>query len=516
MKTTHLIHLILGLCAASLTSASCADPDVYVPQPQFGGPQGVIEGTITYTGPLPCTEGGRIVGAAVVLGFDERKLPPPEGLGTTSASLAVVTGEALFSGVRGALTYSADGARACPEPGSRVTVSAPFSLAPLAAGVYEVRGFYDLDGDFNPAFKIANLPSRGDIGGGAIENAAEVLAGQAPAYRRIGVGKHQPDGSWTIGEDGFRVSGVAMTLGLSLDLERPVFYGKSVIDPLGKNTDPRRVTIPADLGLETYSQANPNATEESFVRWTFGAGVPEAEREAASARPFSFPLDAPSFMFTRQDANADGVLDAEDHVPDSTSVPSLYPLAMFQKLSDGDALTSQSDPTVILQGLTLFESSLIATVFTAPDMAEARDEVTIALRPAVVCLDADDPSGPATLVSTHLTDSKGAMLVTDPDATLRRLKQQLGRDVAIAVGCMPQGSYSANLIYGTGQAWTTPNEAGACQPSERLSADGSACGSRARLDSQATTLVIGPPSDPAYCEAHPVPDACLPRAQRSR
>ena len=95
-----------GLLAAGLTlTLGCDSPDVFLPFAQFGGASGVIDGTVTYSGPLPCTENQRIVGAAVLLAFDKRLLPPPEGLGTSAASLGVVSGEALFAGIRGQLTF---------------------------------------------------------------------------------------------------------------------------------------------------------------------------------------------------------------------------------------------------------------------------------------------------------------------------------------------------------------------------------------------------------------------------
>jgi hypothetical protein len=500
------------LVLAAASALSCEDPDVFVPQQQFGGPAGVIEGSVTYSGPRPCTEGGHILGSAILLGFDVRLLPPPEGLGTTATSLAVVTGDTLFSGVRGLLTFDPAGKRVCPDAkAASVTVSASFSLAPLPGAVYEVRGFYDRDGDFDPSFKISNLPSAGDVGGGAIQNAADVLLGAAPKYRTIGVGAQQPDGTWKIPETGFRVSGVAVTLGLPLPLERPVFYGKTIADPTGKNTDPTKVTMPSDYQLETFSAGNPTATEKSFMRWTLGAGVPDVEVDQAVASPFYLPVKdpTPSFLFTRQDVNGDGVLDAKDHVPDSAQVPSLFPLSIFSKLEPGSALVSQDAPVVVLQGLTIYKS-LLSTALSSPDLQDPQPEVTVGLRPAVLCLDPNDAAKPGILLSTHETDTKNNKLIADPDEVKAALSAQFGRPIEIQFGCLPEGDYAANLIYGTGQAWTVPNEAGVCQPGEASKNGGAVCGSRPRLASQAAVLTIGPPGDPAYCKAHPTPAACLP------
>ena len=51
----------LIIAALALASGGCADPNVFLPSYQPGGPQGIISGSVTYAGPLPCTEDGQIV-----------------------------------------------------------------------------------------------------------------------------------------------------------------------------------------------------------------------------------------------------------------------------------------------------------------------------------------------------------------------------------------------------------------------------------------------------------------------
>ena len=172
---------MVALVAALLAVASgCTDADVFVPFPEAGGPAGIITGSITYSGPPPCTKSGRVVGAVVLLGFDERFLPPPEGFASDPVALTIVTGEELFAGVRSQIGFAPDGALHCPPQGASVVASAEFSLGPLTAGVVQVRGFYDLDGDFDPNFSIFNLPSAGDVGGGALLNVEAALQGAPP------------------------------------------------------------------------------------------------------------------------------------------------------------------------------------------------------------------------------------------------------------------------------------------------------------------------------------------------
>jgi len=495
--------------ALSCCCAAC-EPDTFVPQQGFGGPAGVIRGSVSYVGPPPCTRNGNIVGAAVLLAFEESALPPPEGLGTTPAGLSVVSAEKLFRGIQSELSFAADGSVLCPPADAdHVAVSAEWSISPLPGGVWQVRGFYDLDGDFNPAFSIFNLPSQGDIGGGALLNATDVLQGAPVQYRGIPLGTVGDDGVRRIPEAGELVEGVSVTLGQPLPLERPIFHLADVLDATGNNDDPSNIVVPSDYQLAVFDAGDPLATESSFIRLVLGAGVATAERSDANKTPYFFPSNDPYFFFTRADVNGDGVRDAEDHVPESTVVPALLPLGLLTRLHDDAKLESQARPSVILQGVTLLDG-LVPTVTSPPELAEAKPEVIVALRPAVLCIDTADPSKDAVLLNTHPTDGAGNTLISDEGALETELAKRFGRTVNIEYGCLPTGRYNLNLVYETGQAWTVPNEAGVCAAAETASAGGSLCGSRARLPSQSVVVSIGPPEDDSYCADNPTPSACLP------
>lgn len=505
----HRSTLMTGALIVSLAPSVACDIDTFVPPQAGGGPAGIIEGSVTYVGPAPCTRGGEIVGAAALLAFEEKLLPPPEGLGTQPAGLTVISAEELFRGVRSELEFDPGGGVVCPAPGSApVVVSAPWRIGPLTGGTYQVRGFYDLDGDFNPAFSIFNLPSRGDIGGGAVLNAEAALQGAPVVYRGVPIGDLQADGSRVVGPNGALVEGVAVTLGLTIPLERPIFHIAEVRDDNGSNNDPDNIVVPADYQLAVFNAGDPSATESSFIRLVLGAGVHGDERELATANPFFFPSADPFFFFTRQDVNGDAVLDGDDHLPESTAVPSLLPLGLLTRLADGTDLASQASPSVILQGVTLYED-LVQTALSPPELAEAKPTVTVALRPAVLCIDTADPSKDAVLLNTSPTDGAGTVLIADEAALEAELAVRFGRTVHIEYGCLPQGRYGVNLVYGTGQAWTLPNEAGICAPAEPPNSDASVCGTRPRLGSQSVAVTIGPPSDPSYCAANPTPTACL-------
>ncbi|MCA9621973.1 MAG: hypothetical protein KC731_23270 [Myxococcales bacterium] len=496
---SRLRLLPLAVCAVF----GC-DIDIFIPPLESGRPAGVITGSVTYSGPAPCTESGRIVGTAVLLGFDVEALPPPQGLGTTPVALSVVSGEVLFASVRDQLPFDPGGARRCG--GGDVTVTASFSVSPLPAGAYQIRGFFDRDGDFAPTFSIFNLPTAGDVGGGAIANAADVLLGAAPRYQEIGVGEQDGDGRWSMPEVGARVDGIPVTLGLVLPLERPIFHVRQVLDEAFGNDDPYSIVIPSDYQLAVFDPADPAATEASFVRLRLGAGVAADERAAAAEGPFLFP-DTPTLTYARFDENGDGTIDAADSIPETSLVPSLQPVGILSRLKEGSPLATTARPAALLQAVTLLDG-LLGTVAAPADLREARDEVLLALRPAVLCIDPSDPEKPGVLVNSHTEDGAGNLLVEDPAALEARLSARFGRTIEVATGCLPQGSYAVNLVYDTGQAWTLPNEAGVCAESE-APGDGT-CGTRARLASQGILVQIGEPRDPGYCDEHPTPAACAP------
>lgn len=490
----------------TLLLAACSDPATFVPEGLLGGPKGAITGSVVFTGPAPCTRKGHVIGAAVVLAFREDALPPPDGFATAPEGIAVVTGDDLFQG--GDIAFSSDGSALCPSPvASFISTSSPFELAPLDAARYQLRGFFDRDGDFNPAFSLFNLPTRGDVAGGAVENPVEALGGAAPHFRSLVMGVPGADGALTIPVSGARLDGVSVNLGISIPVERPMFHLKKTTDGGARTPSPKTFEVPADYTLDTFDTNDPAATEASFLRLTFLAGFPENEAVAGKAKPFSLPLNDATFTLTREDANRDGVRDALDHIPESSLIPSLAPLAWMTRLEDGSALVG-ARPVVLLQGLTLLDS-LTDTALSKPELHVTRTSLTVALRPAELCVDPREPTKAAILLLTHEQDKHGHALLPNAKAALEFLSKRLGRKAEVAYGCLRQGNYAMNLVYETGQAWTVPNEAGSCAVGEAPSEDGTRCGARARLASQGEILRVGPPDDAAYCLAHPTPAACI-------
>jgi hypothetical protein len=224
--------------------------------------------------------------------------------------------------------------------------------------------------------------------------------------------------------------------------------------------------------------------------------------------------------------NGDRMIDlAHDHVAASNLIPALLPLSIFTKLaSPTDDLTVQTSPFVVIQGVTIYKDLLttVTVIGTNPTMPIAPSaDVIAAITPAVLCLDPGDfsPAARAKLVLTHQMDCAGANpVLMDAGATTMALQQQFGRPVDLVEGCLPQGRYMMNLIYGTGQAWFVPNETGVCAAAEPESADGKTCvgttpkglTARARLASQDVVLTVGAPDDSSYCVSHQTPPECCP------
>src|SRR5271156_1847976 len=161
---TKLIPLLLAGGAIALQGC-----DQTVSVDLTGGdipPAGVIQGTVNYIGPPPCSQNGQIVGNAVLLLFDARNPPPPAGLGNTAVNFGVVAGGVLFH--NGPVTQRAT--KICPDANAAtMNVSAPFAISPLTAGQYLIQAFYDYTGDFFATFKFRQLPEATDIGGGYID-----------------------------------------------------------------------------------------------------------------------------------------------------------------------------------------------------------------------------------------------------------------------------------------------------------------------------------------------------------
>jgi hypothetical protein len=196
-------------------------------------------------------------------------------------------------------------------------------------------------------------------------------------------------------------------------------------------------------------------------------------------------------------------------------------------------------------GLKYIDSSNQPVVFT-------QDHLTVALRPSVICFnslfDATNPDKRGTLVTPYSSNDSADypkpytdtsivpedLLHIDPTSG-RATVSNLVKDVAY--GCLPTGRYAINVVYPDGQAWTVPNEAGACSGTEGSTDWGNlTCTIKPRpvLHSQGPRAIVevvaatdpnncknpGPPpgdvnkdAAPASAPAPAVPSFCMPMQQ---
>jgi hypothetical protein len=530
-------------------------------------PSGVIEGSVVYQGPHPCSTNGHIVGNAILLFFNQDDPPPPQGVASTAVNFGVVSGESLFVNeprFPGTTVY-------CPKDNAEtgtITASAPFSVSPFSAGTYIVEAFFDYTGDFLPTFKFRDLPEKGDVGGGYIDTADALMhAGDVnyePIFLPITVGvpasSVSPNaeggsdaaveagtGALVIPPSGYDANNVTITMGEVLPLARPYFYPDLGTMPVSAPASyVPVVTMKQDIQVKAPpmipSASTTQTLQDSFVKIKLDAGVPASELGAAinPAGPFLFQLRAgnPNSLF---------IWDSGSRIPENPLVPALYPQVVFTELVDDpthtidpQSLTQQTPtsvapgPVVVTIGITLGPSdSLFETALTAPPSAPgptaASDHVTVLVRPTVVCLDPNNRAAGATLVTPFLTGTdadpkiSGQQPLFDPMSVTAALEPVFGK-VTLVQGCLPPGRFAINLVYPTGQAWTVPNESGSCAASEgmlSLMTTPPSCSivppggngmPRDVLFSQGTRAVLEITESPgsATCAAHPVPAACLP------
>jgi len=546
----------LRVALFSLVLLAIACDDVPLDDTRAVVPSGVMRGTALYQGRPPCTAAGHVVGNLVLLVFDQTNPPPPGGIATTPVNFGVVPGDALFA----SMPRTAGSDRVCPgEAAAQVTASAPFAISPLDAGRYIVIAFYDTTGDFLPTFKFRNLPELGDVAGGYLDTTdAAKHAGDVnyqPIFLPVAIGVPDPDskggGALVMPREGYMADNVSVTVGVSLPFARPYFYPAGAEAPATKPSasganpdgDPDFVPV-ATMTQDQQVLAPPERlTEDTVARFQgafpqvrLNAGLPDAEIGTAvdPAGPFHFqtaPFSRGGGLFTWSMGTP---------IPEGNGVQSLYPIVVFSKLvadpthtRDPQATIAQgsaAEPIVVIQGITLFDDSLLKTVLLAPPTAPSADtridHVTVLARPSVVCFDPRNVAAGGVLVTPHLKGPSADPNETVPPdgkdlfdaAALQQAQAKLVRKVT--VGCLPAGRYAINAIYSTGQAWTTPNEAGSCAvaegPPTGKAGSVAACATKPRpvLYSQGTRAVLEvvPPTKAdgvQYCKDHPVPDECI-------
>ncbi len=510
---------LLGLFAALVTSGCSTVPVDSGPGNRVIPPAGVIEGTVLYQGPPPCSENGHIVGNMVLLFFNQNDPPPPAGIASTAAQLGVVAGDVLFQN-----EVRSSGSKYCPSTSTQITASAPFAVSPFGPGTYIIQAFYDYTGEFLPTFKFRELPEMGDIGGGYIDTTDAILhadagvdykpkflpitvgvrAGTADAGPDAAVGAGLDGGSLVIPPSGYVANNITVSVGEVLPIPRPYFYAKGVTGPASQSmattanpsgnpdyvpavTMAQDIQILAQPPMDAMLETTVPRFQASLASITFNAGVPSSELESAisSSDPFQFQLTKKSnsdSLFTWTDGTA---------IPENSLLSNLLPQVVFTKLIDDpdhtldpQGIIQQVPPTgpvVVVLGLTLPPTDallgLLGYPVKAPGPAAATDHITALIRPVAVCVDPTKPEQGATLVAPHFTGANAEQgfkcpngpdtcPLFDPDAVIAALTPIFGKINTPVTGCLPPGRYAPNFVYPTGQAWTVPNESGSCAVSE--------------------------------------------------
>ncbi len=316
MKNMRAILLMLGL-----VTLGCDDPMGDSIRRRGGtapDPTGVIEGTVFYTGARPeCRwgEDGRpvaVIGNVIMTLFVFNNPPPPSGSASSAESLLTIPGRDLFS--------LSDCMPEEPSPEDRrpILASAPFTWPALALSRqpcsdpdpdaphcpgrdYQIRAFYDRDADFNPLFSVRNLPTAEDVAGGAFENVGTPL----PLPRRISFGHvdERPHGE--------SIPGVTVTLGATIQMERPIFEldetTRALDSAAALPVDPNPIARERALFALTQMRVNAIVSREvpdlrpAWVAALDAAGI-ESSTYRSRSRHYGFPV-------TPVDADLDGVID---------------------------------------------------------------------------------------------------------------------------------------------------------------------------------------------------------------
>ena len=213
----------------------------------------------------------------------------------------------------------------------------------------------------------------------------------------------------------------------------------------------------------------------------------------------------------------------DDWIPEAPSlVYRMWPLIVLAKLvdlpggpnpsqpnpNDPEAITAQgsdlTQPIVIIQGITLNGDSFLGTTVEGPVLANPavptplsypdyasktnlQDHVTVLVRPSTLCMDPRAPdhggvlvtpgnivggsvNGPYAPLDTQEGATSGAVIssanLSNPQLATLVNHNAAGSTNGLVTGCLPTGRYQINIVYPTGQAWTTPNETGSCAAAE--------------------------------------------------
>jgi len=291
---------LLGLLAALAALPGC---DVEADEPFTGSvpdPSGVLIGSVLYAGPRPnCVyEGGtatEVVGNAILLAFFDDNPPPPTGSATSAETVLIVPGTDFFS-----LNDCLPEEPTAEDLQVVITRSAPFNWPDVAlanpgddvdnpetaTATYQIRGFMDRDGDWNPFFSVTRLATAGDVAGGAfVDTSADPLQFSPITLPSV---QGAPNGAV--------VEGVSVTLGAPVNTELPAFSLGSSTDATSSEDTVPLVTDAAMRERLIYEQTNMrldliDPAEDSWQATLLAAGM-SIDGSPSRHAFFTLPTDA--------------------------------------------------------------------------------------------------------------------------------------------------------------------------------------------------------------------------------
>lgn len=405
---------------ALASSLACTSPKQDDFRSQGGispDPTGVIEGSLIYLGPKPRCEykngkASQVVGVVFLTLFEFDNPPPPEGRATGAINAFVLPGEEVFT-LRDCLPEDEE-----PDPDERIMRSASFVWPQIALKSksvdYQIRGFYDHDGDVNPLFGVTNQPTYGDIVGAALKDVEAPQKG--PEKLRFDALKDAPNGEL--------IKSVTVSLGSYVWSERPMYQ----LAKKNRVLDANKI-LPAVVGeIETVDGviiAHPDvpATLRAIHQLTCESATPsmgcglkiqtlsEEEAsdtfEAAGLSPnfdpehyafFSEPVDVKTIRKGEPDVTLpDGQVDPHPVLGSSLGLPWISPMTIASRLS---VVSPKKLDTVSLREASAFAVqahipgvTMVGAVM--PDQVETKrvfvDDMDIGIPPiAVVDLDSSD------------------------------------------------------------------------------------------------------------------------------
>lgn len=437
---------------------ACSSPPIDTVQSQGGtapDPTGRITGSVVYIGPRPQCADDAVVGRVVLTLFQYDNPPFPEGSATSALNLAIVPGDELFDVSDCQVPDPSDAERA-----EVIMRSAPFAWPSVALGNgapvdYQIRAYYDSDADFSPFFSIRNLPTKGDIVGGAVARVGlpELDRIQLPAASEAPLGAE--------------AEGVTVLLGRPVWTERPISRLGATTRPMASDT-----TIPVfgDMGAPLGDAERDQALWELNMATLdlLSEGENDASLEAAGVNLDYTPTGYAYFVGTI-DLNADGEPDPHPILGASLQLPWLTPLVVFQRAVANTEEFAFADNEAAARIPTV---RLIPTVRTSlsPGKSVFAPSIQLTIPPvAVVDL---DPTNPACRVPYV------------PPGNITSFYENAEQRPAVCAK-LPTGAYAVSIVGGvadgtpmpaapeqsdvgivieggglSGQSWTIPNELG--------------------------------------------------------